>query len=92
MRGGELQSECQGSHSSAASSDIAHFHVQTRLWPASERRWCLLRRSITVGVQVWTHHAASSLTTGEDGGGLSRSQREWWRAASKVRLTAQCVA
>ena len=30
-----------------------------RLWPASERSWCLLRRSITVGVQVWTHDAAS---------------------------------
>jgi hypothetical protein len=43
-------------------------------------------------VQEWTHHAASSLITGEDGGGFSRSQREWWRAASKVRLTAQCVA
>ena len=33
-----------------------------------------------------------SLTTGEGHRGLSRTQREWWRAASRVRLTAQCVA
>jgi hypothetical protein len=32
-----------------------------------------------------------SLTTGEGRGGLSRTQREWWRAASRVRLTVQCL-